>query len=87
MLSAVAALGSTDVWAAGSTLPVADQRAYLAHWDGVSWEQVAAPRPPDARTMELFGLDGVGATGLWVVGDYVSDPLNPMWIPLAFHGC
>lgn len=63
-LSAVAALSSTDVWAAGYyTVTNGMNRTLFEHWDGSSWSTV-----PGSVDGSLYGLSAVSPADIWAVG-------------------
>jgi len=71
-LLAALVIGPGDVWVLGSTARSDDPRraepgrAYLAHWDGKRWQQLATPRA--SRLGSFAGLGGVADDDLWLAG-------------------
>ncbi len=65
-LSGVAAVSSSDVWAAGAY----DNGAHplVMHWDGTTWHQVPAPDGVQRSTNVLFAISAVSASDIWAVG-------------------
>jgi len=61
-LSAVVALGTGDVWAVGSTLPVPSEQAQTLaeHWNGTAW-QIVPTTNPDAGSDVLNTVAGTAA--------------------------
>lgn len=79
-LSAVDAVGATDVWAVGSTLTTAGQTSpaspSVLHYDGASWRAVPTPVFPAGTANDLDGLDMRTATDGWAVGSTTTGPLT-----------
>jgi hypothetical protein len=71
-LSGVAAFGSNDVWAVGTTLTNFSSDQTLAlHWDGTAWSIVPTPNPSPGFN-SLAGVAGAGAgQPLWAVGSQI----------------
>jgi hypothetical protein len=59
MLTSVAMVSPTDVWAAGAHL--------LAHWNGSQWTRMARPAPAGATASQIQLVSASG-TGLWAAG-------------------
>ena len=80
----VAALSASDAWAVGTyRVPTAGNSewfSYTLHWDGTSWQQVAAPSPPVApgvRMCELWAVAAIAANDVWAAGwKYIAFPNN-----------
>jgi hypothetical protein len=75
-LNAVAAITSSDVWAAGGN--PTDQRNYagkavLEHWNGSSWSLVAAPQNTATWfDSSRFGVAAVASNDVWAIGSFDS---------------
>jgi hypothetical protein len=67
-LSAVADLSPTNAWAVGLVKGAGTKTGnpLLVHWDGTSWQTVAAPA---GVTGVLRAVSGDGASDVWAVGD------------------
>jgi hypothetical protein len=68
LLSALAPLSPTDVWAAGYSLGDDGlNKPLVVHYDGSSWQIVATPLPEgnDASLSDIFA---VNSSNVWVVG-------------------
>lgn len=61
ILSAVAAVSSTDVWAVGQ-----GAGALVEHWDGTGWRIVSTPTPAGKS---LSGVTVLGPNDVWAVGN------------------
>jgi hypothetical protein len=75
-LAAVAAFGSKDVWAVGTTLTNFSSNQTLAlHWDGTGWSIVPSPNPSPGFNA-LAGVGGAGAgQPLWTVGSQIPSSI------------
>lgn len=62
VLSAVAAISPTDVWAVGD----AGGQALAEHWNGSGWTVVPTFAPGDSST--LLGIDALASNDVWAVG-------------------
>ena len=77
-LNAVLALAPNDVWAVGSSTPVAPPKqaatlTLIEHFDGTSWAVVPSPNigPNSAnQSNRLLGLTGNSANDIWAFGSY-----------------
>jgi hypothetical protein len=70
VLSGVAAIGPTDVWAVGS----AGAGTLTEHWNGSHWEVVSSPSvgsPPQDSSL-LQSVEAVSSTDVWAVGNSIS---------------
>jgi hypothetical protein len=88
-LSAVFAGAAGDAWAVGSQVRLDGRRTGLIlHWDGVGWQEQAAPVTGDPVTEETF-LSSVSASGpddVWAVGRTCLDAiLLESCRPVALH--
>jgi hypothetical protein len=61
VLTDIAAVSSTDVWAIGGDIDA----TRIFHWDGTSWEAVPHPKPPGAS---FTAIAARSANDVWVVG-------------------
>jgi hypothetical protein len=64
-LYGITALGTSDVWAAGS----ANGRTLTVHWDGVRWDVVPSPNPT-SFVSEFKSIVAVARDDVWAVGKY-----------------
>jgi hypothetical protein len=91
ILTAVAAVSPTDVWALGSygylaSSPTAQWfKALAEHWDGSSWQQVPMPTPANSSGMHLSGATVVSASDIWVVGSWADFGPGDGPVPLIEH--
>lgn len=67
-LSAVAAVSSNDVWAAGYYRANNSDHALMLHWDGAQWSQVTAP-----DVGEIADLQVIAPNDIWTGG---TNPLH-----------
>ncbi len=63
-LSAVVAVSSSDVWAAGRVGTDPDWTTFTTHWDGTVWSRVHSNTPGEFLAITPDRVDG-----LWAVGD------------------
>ena len=63
-LLSVAALSSTNVWAAGNS----GTATLIEHWDGTRWTVVPSPTPDGTSFNPVFGLAAVSGHNIWAVG-------------------
>lgn len=74
VLSAVAAVSSTDIWAVGyrhgpGAPGGGDRKTLVEHWDGAKWRIVKSPSPGPAHGDGfLFGVAAVSRHQAWAVG-------------------
>jgi hypothetical protein len=77
-LDAVAASGSSDVWAVGETsitAPAAVSDTLVEHWNGSRWTVAATPDVAAPRGLafdHLFTVAVVSSTDVWAAGSYGS---------------
>jgi hypothetical protein len=70
-LSGLAATATGNAWAVGSFDNSSNnQQAFIARWDGSSWQQVQIPTSGD--TSALFGVGASSSGNAWAVGTAVS---------------
>src|SRR5438309_1627762 len=68
-LFAVAALSSSDVWAAGIfSDPSSGQRTLAEHWNGQQWS-IIPTAPGSSGTDYLLGISASSADDVWAVGN------------------
>jgi hypothetical protein len=72
-ISALAAVGPHDIWAAGlryrhDVNDGNDVTPLLAHWDGATWSIVATPAAPDGSA-EFRSVTAVATNNVWAVGN------------------
>jgi hypothetical protein len=71
-LYGVAALSSTDAWAAGTSADLnALPQTLIVHWDGSSWQQVTTPDPV-AGSNYLWAISASSPSDVWADG-YAMD--------------
>jgi hypothetical protein len=71
ILTGVAALSATNIWAVGSYLDGSPDQTLIEHWNGTAWQQVPSPNPGgSAGANDLTGIAAVSATNIWAVGYY-----------------
>ena len=85
VLASVAALSSSNVWAAGSyyDLAASQTRTLIEHWNGSSWTQLPTPSPSSNNSF-LTGIAAVSADDIWAVG-YYSDDVSDVQQTLILH--
>jgi hypothetical protein len=66
-LSAVSAISSNDVWAAGRYLSASGYQTLIEHWDGSLWTIVPSPNM-EGTPNELYGLSAHATNDVWAVG-------------------
>ncbi len=71
ILRAVAAVSSSDVWAAGYYTSGLTNQTLIEHWNGSFWQTVTSPNE-GSRDNFLYGLAAVSANDVWAVGYYVD---------------
>jgi hypothetical protein len=77
VLTSVAALSASDVWAVGYQFTFsAGYQGLSMHWDGSQWSDVAFPRTNGG--CYLHGMTAVSPSDLWVVGDGAGYPVKPV---------
>jgi len=84
VLKAVAAVGTSNVWAVGDTIDTATgsflpDKTLILHWSGTAWSVVASPDHPGEED-ELLGVAVTSASDVWAVGDFVDRTTS---IPVA----
>ena len=91
-LAAVAAVSSSDVWAAGYSIhgttaqgseSSMDLRTLIEHWDGKQWRVVPSPNGPDGKGV-LNALAAISAHDIWAVGSF-PDTKSGLFHPLLEH--
>lgn len=65
-LTSVAAVSSTNAYAAGSFYDKTGQHDFMEHWNGTSWQEVFLPGPFGTG---LIAITAVNASNLWAVSD------------------
>jgi hypothetical protein len=84
-LTAVAAVASNDVWAAGQV--AAGGKAGLAslveHWNGTAWTKVQLPASNVYQAIN--GLVAIASDDVWAVGYASTDALNRPYRPNVMH--
>ena len=64
ILTSVAAISTTDVWAVGN----AHGQTLTEHWNGKTWSVVSSPNSGTSVNY-LFGVTAVASNNVWAVGD------------------
>jgi hypothetical protein len=67
ILSGVAALTTSNVWAVGEYNNGSNNLTIIEHWDGHLWSIVPSPSPGNAES-ELLGVAAVSVSNIWAVG-------------------
>src|SRR5207253_4210437 len=75
-LSAVTALSSNDVWAAGSYSGSGPNQSLVMHWNGSQWSVVPSPSPGSSINW-LYGIAAQSAGNVWAVGEYNNGTGTP----------
>src|SRR5205823_3354087 len=70
-LSAVAAIGANDVWAAGYTSSASGTQTLLMHWDGTTWTIVPSPNVAGGDNT-ITDLAAISSNDVWAVGYVMS---------------
>lgn len=79
ILSGVAALSPSDIWAVGKveTMPTYSPLSVIEHWNGTQWTRIPPPTP---NTSSGFtGVVAVAANDVWAVGSSEAHPLAERW--------
>ncbi len=66
LLNSVAAISSTNAYAAGSFVDGSGQHDLMEHWDGKAWQEVFLP-PPFGTGLDA--ITAVNASNVWAVGE------------------
>jgi hypothetical protein len=79
LLTAVTAIGPSDVWAVGlwrrgdsST----DAQPLTEHWNGNGWTVVSTPKAPNSSA-PLYSVSGDAPNDVWAVGIAIAWPVDP----------
>jgi len=90
LLTAITAIGPTDIWAVGFWRP-GDSSTYAQplteHWNGNDWTVVPAPNVPNALAA-LYSVSASATNDVWAVGlaeDFPVQPTGPRGHALAMH--
>jgi hypothetical protein len=90
LLTAITAIGPTDVWAVGFWRP-GDSSTYAQplteHWNGNGWTVVPTPNVPNSLA-PLYGVSAGATNDVWAVGlaeDFPVQPTGPRGHALALH--
>lgn len=91
-VSSIDGIAPNDIWAAGWKR-AQDQQGFLGgqpfvmHWDGSSWQEVAAPVTSGGTGAWVRGIKALAADDVWFVGDWVgATPWNAGSSPaMAMH--
>ena len=69
-LNAVAAVGPSDIWAAGSVHndPGQENVLLFEHFDGTGWKAVPTPSPPGSEHF-ASGITAIASNDVWAVGN------------------
>lgn len=66
VLTGIAALGPTDIWAVGATSDANITHTLVEHWDGTRWAVI--PSPDNAGGGALEGIAALAPDNIWAVG-------------------
>ncbi|HEX9987286.1 MAG TPA: S-layer homology domain-containing protein [Chloroflexia bacterium] len=66
ILTSVAAISTSDVWAVGYS-GNSTRRVFILHWDGTGWNVVPGPNTSDDYV--LTSISALSAADIWAVGD------------------
>ncbi len=86
-LETVCALGSSDVYAAGTqdiATPYVGAQVLVLHWDGSAWQELPSPREPNASgglVLDSLAEPDIGLVRF--VGRYPRDPAGRRWPALS----
>jgi len=86
-LTSVAAFGSSDVWAVGTTC-VDDCASYptlVMHWNGSSWSTVATPSG-DSQYNFLNAVVATSSSEVWAAGSYLDSSFSGHNLMLHWNG-
>lgn len=84
-LSALAAVGAIDVWAAGNyRAGNGSIQPLFLHWDGTSWTRVPQGPGTERSGGKIFDLAAFSSDDIWAVG-YKGTPVFAEFEPLAEH--
>ena len=75
VLSGVAALTTSNVWAVGEYTSGSNSLTLVEHWDGHLWSIIPSPNPGSVRS-ELLGVAAVSVSNIWAVG----------WVDTNYNG-
>ena len=67
-LAGVAALGSNNVWAVGTTIT----GTLVEHWNGAAWSIVPSPSRAGSSSNSLSGIAAIAPNDIWAVGSSSS---------------
>jgi hypothetical protein len=84
MLSAVAAISSTDVWAVGQICTYSNAKTLTEHWDGTAWTVVPSPNEPGLTASTLVAVTAIASNDVWAVGNYEIDS-SYEWLTFVEH--
>ena len=78
VLSGIAAVSATDIWAAGYTTDPSTglQQTLTEHWDGTSWSVIASPNAAPAGSSTLAGVTALGDGTVVAVGTISTNSNN-----------
>jgi hypothetical protein len=78
VLSGIAAVAATDIWAAGYTTDPSTglQQTLTEHWDGTSWSVIASPNAAPAGSSTLAGMTALGDGTVVAVGTISNNSNN-----------
>ena len=73
LLSGVAVLSPSDVWAVGAHNTLQGNHTLILHWDGSGWTRVKSPNPSQSVNLHTDVLSAVSASSqsdAWAVGNF-----------------
>jgi hypothetical protein len=77
-LSAVSAISSDNVWAAGTDYSSSTDRTLTMHWNGSAWSAVPSPSFGSSPN-RLTSVSAVAADNVWAAGDFQGGTLLEHW--------
>ena len=68
MLSGIAAVSPSDVWAAGEICGYGNMKTLTEHWNGYKWQVIPSPRP-GRNDSTLVAVAAASGNDVWAVGN------------------
>lgn len=78
-LNGIAALSSTDVWAAGSYRTKNGDKTLIEHWDGKTWSHVTTPGYADLASISVISDTDIWAAGTLAQSGQIAMPFLLHW--------
>lgn len=83
-LLGITAVGGNNIWAVGQ-ITTAEERKFIANWNGNRWTSVASP-PYPTNVEFLEGVSAVAANDVWAVGTYtIPNPEGSPYFNATLH--